>query len=217
MFDSFFEEYRKICQGYDKKVWIFTIFCIIGFLCTVTFPFFKIFGVPISEVRFIILVVLAVFFVIVLCVVSWLEKKSDQKFQRRNFNIRIAILKELLEYDKYKMHSPKGLDYLIESCEKKINKKNLSEIPAAFKNFFVVFIYPLITLLIGLFAKEIDINKLEKNVSWDYAVLIAYGLIVVPSFFIILKSLFPYFMYGNKSKYECLLNDLEYLKTQLPD
>ena len=216
MFDLFFKECETRVFGYKgyKKDKFFGILIASFFLLIVSFAtlLFCVF----CHKNFILLSIIVIVFIIIIgSVVGWLKKKNLQKDWEKNFNDRIYNLKKLLEDNKYKMHTSKGLDYLIKNCEEKITPKTLSETFTVFKNLFVILVFPLIALLIGTFIGEIGINGLDKYINVTYGGVIAIALSV--ALFLIVKPIFPYYVYKYKPKYECLRDDLEYLKTQLPD
>jgi len=232
MFYHFFNEYKKTVYKYGriKLKWYEMITAGVFFLSVILWVLFSMISLRLLLIIipfvFMILSMIAIYIIVkirdknqckdLLQNIDKNDKSKRNEIMRAHYiqrykNYNLDPLINLLNDEKYKLYTRQGVDWIIHCCKNKINGNSIKSFLNATKNFFVVTIYPLITLLIGIFIRDIDIN---------YALVYTSAIMIMLFFvFVCVRMVEPALtemLYWDKLKYETLCRDLEYIKTQIP-
>lgn len=151
-----------------------------------------------------------IFYLMLLLKISKDNKKIDFiKLHKENVTDKII---ELLNCEQYNCYNVNKIDWLIDCCNKVLNEKSdFAKALNTLKSLSSLFL-PLLTLALGII-----IQKFSNEELIYYIAIIGIGFILFCICSIMLIPIIEHFSYPNKKCFECLLGELEFIKTELSD
>ncbi|MCH5320540.1 MAG: hypothetical protein J1E36_02175 [Eubacterium sp.] len=215
-FDKFFYDFKKeIYKNRNRKmnivdILLLTITIVLGLAALILFELksFKIINTGVSILVVFLLIFSEVFYVILMIKISKENKKIDfLKLHKENVTDKIIVL---LKNKQYEFYNIEKVNWLISCCNKKLNEKNdFNKCLSVLKTLGSWFL-PLLTLAIGIVVQKFSNEELIY-----YIAMIIIGFFILFLFLIMLIPVIDYFNSPNKKCLECLLGELEFIKTNI--
>lgn len=208
MFFYFFDEYKEtVYKGARRKLYWYERFIIIviciTIACVILFSFLQM--KMLTGITSILTILLALLLYAIEC---HYQKKNRNLLLQGHKEKHIAPLSQLIKA--YGLYTIEGIDWLIECCKEKKDRTKILASVMSVRIFFTSFIYPLITLAIGLALKDTFLNGIIDFLAFTIAVFIGVSLAIL--FF---RPLLSALMFPDEEIVEYLEDDLKYIKTQL--
>ena len=210
MFDIFFSEYKNLIyktttRKFNKFVCYYIILSVCFLSLILWFKFY--------HNNLVMGVVFAIGFSLsTIIMISYHEKKNKKTIENRiqdKINNKIIPLIELTKKADYNLYSECGIDWLIKNCSDILSENKESDISTTISKHSA-FIFPIILLIHSLINNYLSI---DRALSFSIMLILLYIFLCV--IWNAIKQLDSMIMFPNKEKYECLLRDLEYIKTQM--
>jgi|GEM_PF-1343006 len=210
MFEHFFNDYKDSINSFQRKLTWYEVLMIVSFI---VFLFIFIISVSVVFNYIVIAISFSMFLTSILIIYIYgkvLYKKHRKYLAENHKNNKVGTLTDILDSKQYSLYSEKGIDWLIQCCQKKLNKNTGLDLISSAKSFSIIAIYPIIRLLIDIIIRDSDISVAFINL-FMIVTMLTLGFI----FWLAVKPAFLDMIFPDKGKYESLCEDLEYIKTQI--
>ena len=190
-------EYRKL----SVKKWLLLIVMLI-------FPLMPLVIYAFTKLYIWFLLIFVFFFIeYIICItyIKYRKIKLNDCYVEKYKIERINGLVKILRSNQFNLYNTNGIDWLITCC----NNQNSKKITDKIKNIFSK-IYPFLTILFGYFLDKLDV----ETFAYIFTFIIVFISLLL-FIYIIIVPVINFVIFNSKNPYESLIEDLEYIKTQL--